>query len=124
MTSQSDVPRMAVIGNCPTCGLAIRWGIGCIGPELVATSPDFAAAQMAMLDDSSPRDRPMPRRQRSLHRAPRPDTDLYPELGVEHCGDCGAGLGQYHHWGCDLEKCPNCHKQLYFGCVCENSGAP
>jgi len=34
------------------------------------------------------------------------------------CHDCNAGVGQYHHDGCDAESCPHCHGQLY-GCDCE-----
>ena len=35
------------------------------------------------------------------------------------CGDCGAQLGHYHHWGCDCERCPACGWQL-ISCNCEN----
>lgn len=35
------------------------------------------------------------------------------------CGDCGAQIGQYHHWGCDCERCPACGHQL-IGCDCED----
>ena len=35
------------------------------------------------------------------------------------CGDCGAQLGHYHHWGCDCERCPACGRQL-ISCNCEN----
>ena len=33
------------------------------------------------------------------------------------CHDCNAGIGQYHHMGCDAERCPKCHMQL-LGCDC------
>lgn len=33
------------------------------------------------------------------------------------CPGCNAGRGQYHHYGCDMERCPRCGKQLY-GCAC------
>ena len=26
----------------------------------------------------------------------------------ERCPDCGAESGQYHHWDCEMEKCPQC----------------
>ena len=34
------------------------------------------------------------------------------------CHDCGAKLGEYHHPGCDMERCPKCGKQLigFHGC--------
>lgn len=35
------------------------------------------------------------------------------------CGDCGALMGHYHHWGCDCERCPACGLQL-IDCDCEN----
>lgn len=35
----------------------------------------------------------------------------------ERCGDCGAEYGQYHHYGCDIERCPVCGMQM-IGCEC------
>ena len=35
------------------------------------------------------------------------------------CGDGGAQVGYYHHWGCDCEPCPDCGNQL-IGCDCED----
>lgn len=32
----------------------------------------------------------------------------------ERCWDCGALFGHYHHFGCDIEKCPICGNQLAF----------
>lgn len=35
--------------------------------------------------------------------------------GEDHqlrCGDCGATMGHYHHWGCDCERCPVCGGQM------------
>lgn len=33
------------------------------------------------------------------------------------CGDCNAGVGQFHHSGCDLERCASCNLQA-LGCDC------
>lgn len=33
------------------------------------------------------------------------------------CHDCNVAAGQYHHFGCDMERCPKCHFQL-LGCDC------
>ena len=35
------------------------------------------------------------------------------------CGDCGARMGSYHHWGCDCERCPACGRQL-LSCDCKD----
>lgn len=37
------------------------------------------------------------------------------ELGI--CHDCGAVEGQYHQFGCDMERCPFCGRQL-ISCDC------
>ena len=37
------------------------------------------------------------------------------ELGI--CHDCGAVEGQYHYFGCDMERCPFCGHQL-ISCDC------
>lgn len=34
------------------------------------------------------------------------------------CHDCGAKVGYYHHFGCDMERCPVCGMQL-ISCNCE-----
>lgn len=33
------------------------------------------------------------------------------------CHDCGAGSGNYHHPGCDMERCPKCEGQMIW-CDC------
>jgi len=34
------------------------------------------------------------------------------------CPDCNAKRGHVHHPGCDVEECPNCHRQM-LSCSCE-----
>ena len=34
------------------------------------------------------------------------------------CPSCGVGMGQYHHWSCDVEECPFCGDPLV-DCDCE-----
>ena len=36
------------------------------------------------------------------------------------CGDCFVVRGEYHVPGCDVERCPDCGGQLWFGCECES----
>lgn len=45
--------------------------------------------------------------------------DLIPDMGRDdHCRDCNARTGQYHHVGCALERCPICREQFFLcGCV-------
>jgi hypothetical protein len=35
----------------------------------------------------------------------------------KRCHDCNCKKGQFHHPGCDMEECPNCHRQA-IGCDC------
>ena len=38
--------------------------------------------------------------------------------GNKVCHDCNAGVDQYHHLGCDSERCPLCNSQLFL-CSCK-----
>ena len=46
-----------------------------------------------------------------------PPSDGWADDADSVCGDCNAGVGQYHHFGCDVERCPLCGLQL-IGCDC------
>jgi len=41
----------------------------------------------------------------------------YDGKNPDHCHDCNAKLGNYHHVGCDWEECPKCERQL-LTCEC------
>jgi hypothetical protein len=43
--------------------------------------------------------------------------DQYPGYYEIACHDCDAVTGLYHAFGCDVEICPKCHKQL-LSCCC------
>lgn len=34
------------------------------------------------------------------------------DWGAPICHDCNAGDGQFHHAGCDVERCPQCGSQM------------
>lgn len=43
--------------------------------------------------------------------------DFCESTNIERCHDCGAMKGNYHHPGCDCERCPKCGGQL-ISCGC------
>lgn len=43
--------------------------------------------------------------------------DWYESRPDGRCGDCNAKYGEYHHAGCDIERCPVCGGQL-ISCGC------
>lgn len=48
-------------------------------------------------------------------------TEHWQEPG-ERCHDCAAKYGQYHHFGCDVERCPKCGNQIIScGCVTDDT---
>lgn len=40
------------------------------------------------------------------------------EYNNQPCHDCGAGVGELHMLGCDMEECPKCGGQL-LSCTCD-----
>jgi hypothetical protein len=43
----------------------------------------------------------------------------------QFCHDCNAARGQYHHLGCDMERCPACKGQIIScGCCAYVPGQP
>ena len=54
----------------------------------------------------------------TVNRPRIPYTPPYYGEDYEHCHDCGATEGRYHHPGCDMETCINCGGQL-ISCPCE-----
>ena len=41
----------------------------------------------------------------------------------ETCPSCNVRVGQYHHWGCDMEECPACRGYVqHCECAVETAG--
>jgi hypothetical protein len=45
-----------------------------------------------------------------------------PEDPDTRCRDCNVAPGNFHHPGCDMERCPRCGGQ-FISCPCELSGS-
>jgi hypothetical protein len=58
---------------------------------------------------------------RSYDRVKAGDEALYADTDISDdvtCPGCNVSMGQLHHWGCEIEECPRCHKPI-FGCDCD-----
>ncbi len=49
------------------------------------------------------------------------EEDDWGALSGRNCYDCNCPPGAYHHWGCDVERCPRCGGQA-IGCDCDLEG--
>ncbi len=48
-----------------------------------------------------------------------------PIMQLRRCRDCNVFQGSVHHVGCDVEECPNCHRQaITCGCLDEGDEDP
>jgi hypothetical protein len=57
-------------------------------------------------------------RQRLRYGDGREGWDEYGIDPLDNCHDCGVPVGELHHPGCDVERCPRCeHQALSCECV-------
>ena len=55
-------------------------------------------------------------------RVPYGNETGYKQESTLSCRDCAAVKGQFHAFGCDMERCPLCDEQaLFCGCKYENA---
>lgn len=90
--AQEQVKKYA---TCSGCGKEMRPGNGCDCSVITLGGKDYTRIKAG------------------------DDRDFDADMGAgDFCHDCNAGLGQYHHGGCDAERCPSCGGQL-ISCDCE-----
>src|ERR1700683_5575202 len=84
--------RSRHVAVCKYCGLEMTVADGCSENPIVIEGQPYRPIRWG--------DEP------SFFRAPR------------RCGDCNVRLGQVHHHGCDVERCPACAWQsISCGCL-------
>ena len=84
------------MGVCRVCNREMNDGSGCIGGTLICNGKKYARIKAG------------------------DEGDFVPSMGEgEKCHDCATTTGNYHHWGCDAERCPACGLQL-ISCDCED----
>ena len=85
--------------NCFLCGQKMKAATGCDEDRLIEFEDGETATPIAYGDAPHYRDQDGP---------------------TQACHDCGAMPGEFHHPGCDMERCPQCGGQ-YFICNCHTS---
>jgi len=61
------------------------------------------------------------RKYRRIRYGSEADERKNPPPRRPNCYDCNSQLGEYHIWGCGMERCPKCKGQL-FSCSCDFQG--
>lgn len=80
------------MAKCNCCGLEMLTADGCLYKRIVVKGPRKKIFNRIKVGDPG---------------------DWYeqsvgtPEEKSIRCSDCGAKIGYYHHYGCDIEKCPH-----------------
>lgn len=83
------------MAKCKVCGKEMTKKVGCSISTLFCEGKEYPRIKVGAPDDFR------------LIRKNR------------YCPDCEAPYGSYHHWGCDGEACPVCHRQLLI-CDCKD----